>query len=123
MRYLLLFLITLSQLFSAPALDRMREFQNSDGTTFMAKAQGNQHLNWIQTQDGEILRYNSKSHNFEYAVIKENRLRASGVKYEKNNSKYMRSSGNRNKLKKNEVYKLWDKKRAQHYKRIKESQK
>ena len=117
MKLALLFLLTITQLFSAPALDRVREFSNADGTTFMAKGQGNQHLNWILTVDGEILKFNQKSKNFEYAQVKENRLSASGVKYEKSNSKRARSLGNISKVKSSDVYRLWQEKQAEHHKR------
>ena len=84
MKNLLLLTLTSALLFGAPAYDAMREFTNADGTTFMAKGQGNQHLHWIQTQDGEILKYNKETKNFEYAEIKRDRLLPSGVKYENN---------------------------------------
>jgi len=107
MKLTLLFLLLASQLFSAPALDKMRKITNSDGSTFMAKGQGNQHLNWIKTEDGEILKYNKENKRFEYATIKENSLRASGVKYEQNNSKRARSLGRVSKINENELFKLY----------------
>ncbi len=117
MKITLLFILLASQLFSAPALDKMRKFTNADGSTFMAKGQGNQHLNWIKTQDGEILKYNKESRSFEYAVIKENALRASGVKYEQNDSKRARSIGRVSKLKESNLSKLYESKQAESHKR------
>jgi hypothetical protein len=113
----------LTQLFSAPALNIQREFKNFDGTTFIGKPQGNQHLNWIQTEDGNILKYNAQSHNFEYAMIKNNILRASGVKYRESNSKDIRALRNIERVNIDEVYKLWAKKRANYYKSIQKLQK
>lgn len=107
MKTLLLLLLCFAFGFAAPAFDAMREFTNADGTTFMAKAQGNQHLNWIQTQDGEILKYNEMTKNFEYAKIEEDSLVVSGVKYEKNDSKRARALHQINKLGKSELSKLW----------------
>ena len=123
MKSLLLVLLTLSQLFSAPALGKMREFTNADGTTFMAKARGDQHLNWIQTDDGEVLRYNQNSNNFEYAIIKKNLLQASGVKYDKKDVKQKRSLRHIDKINEKELYKLWSQKKIQHYQRVKKSPK
>lgn len=117
MKYILLCTLALTQIFAAPALDRMREYTSSDGTTFMAKGQGNHNLNWIKTQDGEILKYNSESKNYEYAQIKENKLRASGVKYEKDNSTRARSIGHINKLDTEELHKLWTQKQVEHHKK------
>ena len=123
MKFLLLILLTLSQLFSAPALGKMRQFTNADGTTFMAKARGDQHLNWIQTDDGEILRYNQNSNNFEYAIIKKNLLQASGIKYEKKDIKQKRSVRDIDKINEKELFELWNQKKLQHYQRVKNSQK
>ncbi len=117
MKLTLLFLLLTSQLFSAPALDKMRKFTNSDGSTFMAKGQGNQHLNWIKTEDGEVLKYNEANKRFEYATIKENRLRASGVKYEKNNSKRARSLGRVSKISENELFKLYESRQKESHKK------
>ena len=100
-------------LLSAPTRSVEREFIQADGTTFKAKSFGNQHLNWIETKDGEILKYNKKSKNFEYAKIKDSALKASGQRFEKNNSKRARSLAHINKVKKKELYELWAKKRKE----------
>ncbi len=121
MKRALLFLLLASQLFSAPALDRMRKFTNSDGSTFMAKGQGNQHLNWIKTEDGEILKYSKENKSFEYAVIEENALRASGVKYKRNDSKRARSLGRVERVKEVDLFKLYQSKQAEFHKRKVES--
>ena len=115
MRLFLLLLVAISQLFSAPAFTKAREFTNADGTTFIAKAQGNQHLNWIQTEDGEILKYNSQTKNYEYAKIQDKQLHTSGVKYEKNNSKRARSMKNINKIEANELKILWEERHKLHH--------
>ena len=113
MKFLIITLILATQIFAAPAFNKTRDFKQADGTTFKARALGNQHLNWIETEDGEVLKYNSKNKNFEYATIKNNRLRASGTRYEKNDSKRARATGQVNKLNKDELYKLWSKKQKE----------
>lgn len=115
MKIVLLVLLLISQLFSAPAYSKMREFKNTDGTTFMARAQGNQHLNWIKTSDGEILKYNQETKNYEYAKIEDKALKASGTKYEKNNSIRARSIGRVNKISTDELGKLWQEKQEMHH--------
>ncbi|MBU1657476.1 hypothetical protein KKG72_00275 [bacterium] len=117
MKFLLIFSLFVCQLFSAQAYGKLREFQNADGTTFKAKACGNQHLNWLQTQDGEIVKHNPKSRNFEYAHIKNNTLEASGERYEKNNSKRSKTLKDAKKLNNEEVYKLWNEKQRGAHKR------
>ena len=106
MRFITLFLFVTAMLYSAPAFSKMREFKNADGTTFLAQAKGNHHLNWIQTSEGEILKYNKETQNFEYAKIQNNNLKASGVRYNKNNSKRARSLGHINKLFISDIYRL-----------------
>lgn len=117
MKTLLLIFITYSLLHGAPAFHKMRTFTNSDGTTFQARALGNQHLHWIQTQDGEILKYNQESKNFEYATIKDDSLKPSGTAYQKSNSKRARSLGHVNKILESDIYRLWVKKQTLHHKR------
>ncbi len=121
MRFLLLFFLLYSQVFSAMAYNKLREFAQSDGSTFEAKAFGNQHLNWIETTDGAILKYNQETKNFEYAIIENNQLKSSGVKYEKKNSMRAKSLGNINKLNKDELFKLWGHKQEESNKKMQHS--
>ncbi|MBT5934708.1 hypothetical protein [Sulfurimonas sp.] len=114
MKHFTLLLLSFSFLFSAPAFNKLREFKNADGSTFMAQAKGNHHLHWIQTQDAEILRYNPNSRNFEYAVIEDGSMRASGSKYQKNNSNRARAIAHINKLNINDVHKLWSNRQNKH---------
>jgi len=112
---LLLIPFVLTYAFAAPAFNKEREFTQADGTKFTARAHGDHHLNWIETTDGELLRYNSQTKNFEYAEIKDDRLKASGQRYEKNSLKKAKSFKNTNKLLKDDVYELWRKKRSKSY--------
>jgi len=111
MKYILLLSLTFSYLFCAPAYSKTREFKQADGSSFVAKAHGDEYLNWIETDNGEILKYNHKSRNFEYAEIKNNQLKASGARYHKENSKRVRTLRDIKKLDKDSIYKLWKEKR------------
>jgi len=106
-------------LFSAPAFNKMRLFTNSDGSKFHARAQGDQYLHWLESEDGEILKYNPQHKVFEYAIIKNDSLQASGTRYQKNNSIRVRSIAHIKKLKRKDLYRLWQKKHqlAQHKER------
>ena len=117
MKFLLLFILLISYLFSAPAYDGLREFKQADGSTFMAKGQGNQHLNWIETEGGEILKRNQKSKNFDYAEIKESKLKASGEKFEKQSQKRSKSLQKTKRLSKESVNNLWSIKKEEAQKR------
>jgi hypothetical protein len=82
MKTLLLLLLTFSALFSAPAYSHLREFKNADGSTFYAIAKGDHHLHWIETEGGDILKYNTQTRDFEYAKLEGKKLLPSGEKYE-----------------------------------------
>lgn len=112
MKYLLIITIILSVLQAAPARPGKRVFKQSDGTTFLGQAKGNQHLNWIESASGDILKYNSDTKNYELAEIKDNKLKASGLKYGDKTNKAM--SLNTTKLNKEDVYILWSKKQQAH---------
>jgi hypothetical protein len=110
MKILILIFIVTSSLFCAPAFSKIRTFKNSDGKEFKAQAQGDQYLNWIYTEDGEILKYNQKSKDFEYAIIKDNLLQPSGVKYQKKSTK-TKMANSFKKVDISKIYKLWQEKR------------
>jgi len=112
-KILFLSFMSSSLLFSAPARSVERDFKQADGTIFKAKSFGNQHLNWIETRDGGILKYNKENKNFEYAEIKNSSLKASGTRFQNNNSKRARSLAHINKLDKKKLYKLWAEKRKE----------
>lgn len=112
MKYIIIITILLSTLHSAPARGGDRSFKQDDGLTFVGQAKGNQHLNWIESSDGEILKYNSITRNYELAEIKDNKLKASGIKYGDKTKKA--TSLKTTTLKKEDVYKLWETKQKAH---------
>lgn len=111
MKTILIFLFISTYLFGAPAYNKLREFKQADGTTFLAKGQGNHHLNWLETQDGDILRYNNESKNFDYATIEDSELKASGEKFKKQNLRRAQSLQQANRINKESIYELWNQKR------------
>ncbi len=118
MKILLILTLTFHFLLSAPALNIQREFTQSDGSRFKARAVGDQYLNWLETEDGEVLKYNIKSKNFEYAIIKNYGLKASGTRFQQTVSKRTRSITRVNKIDKKELHQLWAKKRKEaHHKK------
>lgn len=112
MKYIILITLLISQLYSAPARGGIRDFIQADGSTFKASAKGNQHLNWIESEDAEILKYNQQTKNYEFAEIKNNRLMPSGEKYIPS-SIYKSQNKNTKKIDKNKVYQLWQKRQAE----------
>jgi hypothetical protein len=74
-------------LFGAPAFSVIKEFKQANGEVFYGIAKGNEFLNYIETLNGDILKYNPKTKNFEYAKILNDKLVPSGVKYPNENVK------------------------------------
>ncbi|MEA3372484.1 MAG: hypothetical protein U9Q62_02215 [Campylobacterota bacterium] len=110
MKWTLILLLTLTSLWSAPALNVKRQFQQPDGTTFTGRQQGDEYLNWIETEDGDILRFNKKQKRFEYAIIKEKKLMHSGEQYHPLD-KMDKAAPLHPKITKDQLRKLWQEER------------
>lgn len=79
-----LFILSLVPLLHAVmAMPFKRTFTQSDGSTFKGHAKGDEYLHFIQNEEGDILIYNSKTKNYDYATIKNDRLVPSGIPYKK----------------------------------------
>jgi hypothetical protein len=120
MKYILISIIVTTTLFSAPAYNAKRVFKQADGTEFTGFANGNHHLNWIEDENGEILKYNPKTKNYEYAVIKDAQLKPSGAKYQKQNAKKALSKEKREvrKIQRQELGELMQKRKKLQAKRV-----
>ncbi len=116
MKSIIILLIMMLSLQAAPARGGERVFKQNNGVTFTGQARGNQHLNWIESSDGEILKYNPATKNYELAEIKDNNLKPSGIKYE-DGIKKAKSLKNI-KLKNEDVYRLWHQKQEAHRLRV-----
>ncbi len=123
MQWLVLFIFTISTLWSAPALSIEQQFQQPDGTTFTGRQQGDEYLHWIETEDGEIVLYNKKGKRFEYATVKDDKLVPSGesfksgVKKTKTNNGAKRASLLHQKVNKGDLSRLWQKNRQKEMER------
>ncbi|HSR73310.1 MAG TPA: hypothetical protein VLL31_00575 [Sulfurovum sp.] len=66
---LLISMITFA--YTAPAYKGAIKFEQSDGSTFSGKLKGDEWFNWVEDKQGDIIKYNKKSKNYEYGVVKE----------------------------------------------------
>ncbi len=107
MKILLLSILTSALLFCAPAFHAKKQFELSSGEAFNGTVKGDEYLNWIESDEGEILLFNKQNKRYEYAQIKEDELVPSGVEKKPHTLKKTRAS----KLSKEALYKLWKKKR------------
>ncbi len=109
MKYIFILFTLVSVLFSAPARDGSRVYTQKNGEIFSGHPRGDEHLHWIESADGEILRYNPVTKNYELAEIRGNSLAPSGKKYISGVKRA--SSRNAHSLSTKSVLKLWRKKR------------
>lgn len=110
LRCLLLILFATLHLAAAPAFQEERSFKQDDGSSFSARLQGDEYLNWIETSDEEILLFNKASKQYEHAIIKEGKLLPSGQKFTPG-SKEKKSAPYGKRVQKKELIELWKKKR------------
>lgn len=68
---LILFVSMITMVFSVPAFKGDIKFKQNDGSTFSGKLKGDEWFNWVEDKHGDIIKYNKKSKNYEYAMIKE----------------------------------------------------
>ena len=71
MRKLILFVSIITFAFSAPAFKGSIKFKQNDGSTFSGNLKGDEWFNWVEDKHGDIIKYNKKSKNYEYAMVKE----------------------------------------------------
>lgn len=103
-------------LLAAPAYQGKRTLTQADGTTFQAKAQGDEYLNWIETDQGDILRYNTQTKNYEYAEIKNGNLQKSGRIYKHDSQAVSKSASFTKKISRDDLKQLWlQKRQARHH--------
>ena len=81
MKYLVILSFISSLLLAAPAFHGKRIFTQPDGTVVTYQLQGDEHLNWIASQKGDILLFSKKNRRLEFAEIKNNELKPSGVPF------------------------------------------
>ena len=101
-----LFFILLSfNLFATATLTTLRTFEQSDGSQFQGRLQGDAFLHWIEAKDGSILLFNKKTATFEYAKIVNGDLVLSGEIYQ--NSKTRASHVSPENVSKEALQTLW----------------
>lgn len=105
-------------LFAAPAFHGKRTFTQPDGTVVEYRAQGDEHLHWNETENGDILLYSKKNKRLEFAEIKNGILQPSGVPVSEAKGAKAPSMKSA-KLSREEVVKLHKKRRDEHLSKMK----
>jgi len=120
MKILLITTFLTSLLFAAPAYHGKRTFVQPNGESVTYHLQGDEHLHWMEKEDGEIMLYSKKNKRMESAVIQDGELRPSGraISHTKHSKQ---ASSQQKKVTKKELETLYQLKREEHYKRMKNS--
>ena len=87
MKKLILLASMITFAFCVPAFQGPLEFKQNDGSAFQGKLKGDEWFNWVEDNEGHIIKYNHSSKNYEYAKAEEKNgtleLIPSGVKVQR----------------------------------------
>jgi len=121
MKYLIILTLFVQLIQAAPAFHGKRTFTQPDGTKVTYRLQGDEHLHWMESDDGKIMLFDKRNERLEYAEIKDNTLRASGVPVSDNSTAKVRSAAAKSvaPLTKEALSELYKERRAQHLSKMK----
>jgi len=71
MKKLLLITMICTLGFAVPAYKGEIDFKQKDGSTFKGELKGDEYFSWVEDKQGNIIKYNTKTKNYEYAKLKE----------------------------------------------------
>jgi len=114
MRPLLLLLLSIQLLLAAPAYPGKRTFTQPNGTVIEYRVQGDEHLHWNETENGDILLYSKTNVRMEFAEIKDGTLQPSGIPFSTSST-----AAGAAKLTKEEIAELHKKRRDEHLSNMK----
>jgi len=81
MKYLLFLPLITSILLAVPAYPGKHTFTQPDGTVVEYRVQGDEHLHWNETENGDILLYSKTNGYMEFAEIRDGTLQPSGIPF------------------------------------------
>ena len=104
-------------LMAVPAAPFLITFAQPDGSTFQAHLRGDEHFNWIETQNKQVLVKSKASGYFEFALLKrddKNRLELvpSGIPVIKHGQSALRSDTDLPNISRVQLGKIWQSKIA-----------
>jgi len=121
MKYLLSFFFLVSLLFAAPAYPGKRTFIQPNGESITYHLQGDEHLHWMETNEGEIILYSKKNKRMESALIKNTELIPSGQAIS-HNKRSRKSASLQHSISQKDLEALYKYKREEHSNRMRKSQ-
>lgn len=110
MKSFMIILLTVSVLIAAPAYERKRNYVQPDGTSFKGTPKGDEYLNWIESENGDVVLYNKTTKQYEQATVGEEALQTSGRCYHPEKQRVKQASSRKQAA---SLHALWLKKRQQ----------
>jgi len=68
---MILFLSMMTFAYSVPAYQGSIKFTQNDGSSFTGHLKGDEWFSWVEDKNGDIIKYNTKSKDYEYGMVKE----------------------------------------------------
>ncbi len=119
MRHFVLLSFLVSLLLAAPAFHGKRTFTQPDGTEVTYRLQGDEHLNWMESENGDILLFSKKNKRLEFAEIRNGTLQPSGVPFSGADAAAARSASQQPRVTREEIAELHKKRRDEHLSKMK----
>lgn len=118
----MIFTLFVQLLTAAPAFHGKRTFTQPDGTEVTYRLQGDEYLNWSESENGAILLYSKSNKRFEFAKIQDNTLIASGIPFSRADATKSASAVTQSYVSKDELRLLHEKRRNEHLSKMKSLQ-
>ena len=114
-------MIVTSMGFAVPAYQGEIEFKQHDNSKFSGHLKGDEYFSWIEDKQGNIVKYNKKSKNYEYTKIEMSNgkaeLVATGITVNENKASFS-TPKIKNNILKEKLFEIWTRKkneRRYHY--------
>lgn len=121
MKNIILIIILTILGYAIPAYNGDMEFKQKDGFTFFGNLKGDEYFSWVEDEQGNVIKYNNNSKNYEYAKLEDANgtieLVPSGLAVSDVSSSSRSSSAEL--IDKKTLSKIWQKKREKSLKHMK----
>lgn len=119
MKYFLLLFVAHTLVMGAPAFEHRKWFRQPDGSAFIGTPKGDEHLQWIESDEGEILIYVKERRRYEPAEIDQNNLRGTGTPFKAStNPREKVDKSGEKRISKDVLLMLWKNKRRENHQKM-----
>jgi len=79
-------ILVTTMLYAMPAATPVEEKYTMNSEVVQGKLMGDEYLNWVETKEGKIIRYNKSKKRYEYLKEENGEIKYSNIKYNKTTS-------------------------------------